>query len=149
MCTPTQRFEQLQRVVEPGGGEPLGEVVGPGRLDLIALLHDPTTPRGAVHEFGSLMGRVVRQCPPSLLGEAVHRPLHALAGQAHLPGHVHPGELDGTTHLPPGTRKPKGCLKRSLAVRNSPWRRNLSRMRVVRACPAGVWVRVMGCRGAI
>src|SRR5215471_9868982 len=35
-----QRLEQLQRVVEHVGGEPLSEVVGPGRLDLIDLRHD-------------------------------------------------------------------------------------------------------------
>src|SRR6266851_4692286 len=137
-----QRLEQLQRVVERVGGEPLCEVVGPGRLDLIDLLHDAAAPRGEVDEFGPLMVRVVRKGNQPLLREEVHRPLHALAAQTHLPGNVRhreglPGELDGAKHLPTGTGKPQGVRQAVPGGQQQPMQAEYLENQVGQGLPGG------------
>src|SRR5712691_803634 len=106
-------LQQPQRGVERVRRETAGEVIGPGDLEPMDLLDHLATLRGEADEFGSPMVGVVSKRNQPLRRKDVDCPLHALAGQPHLPGHVCYrewllGDLDGAKDLPAGTGKPQG-----------------------------------------
>src|SRR2546430_1523546 len=93
--------------------ETTGEVIGPGDLEPMDLRAHRATLRGEVDEFGASMVGVVSKGNQPLRRKEVDGPLHALAGQPHLPGNVCdrewlPGALESAKHLPAGTGKPQG-----------------------------------------
>src|SRR6266849_3869090 len=110
--TQAHGLEQLQRVVEGVDRQPVCEVVDPHALEPMDLVHGPAALWGKADELGSSVMRVVGKRHQPVRGEEVDRPLHALAGETHVPGKVRdreglPGQMERAQDLPAGTGQPQ------------------------------------------